>query len=54
MKGIIFKPYKFNQYRSNYYALLEMGDTANHIDEAVRTAKYLAEILESVFEDIKK
>lgn len=54
MKGVIFKPYKFNQYCSNYYALLEMGDTANHIDEVIRTAKYLAEILASVFEDIKK
>ncbi|WP_129596739.1 stage II sporulation protein P [Anaerophilus nitritogenes] len=52
-KKIIPKPYKFNQYNSDYYVLLEMGNTANTIDEAERTAKYLGEILNEVLEDIK-
>ncbi|WP_053957582.1 stage II sporulation protein P [Inediibacterium massiliense] len=52
-KKIITKPYKFNQYNSDYYALIEVGNTANTIDEAERTAKYLGEILSQVLEDIK-
>ncbi len=53
-KGVIYKPYKFNQYNSDYYALLEIGDTANHIDESLRTATYLAEIIDEVIKDLKK
>ena len=45
---------KFNQYNSDYYALIEVGTTANHIDEATRTTKYLAEIIDAVIKDIRK
>ncbi len=53
-KKPIPKEYKFNQYYSDYYALIEVGDTANTIDEAVRTSDYLAEILEKIIQEIKK
>ncbi|WP_255547859.1 stage II sporulation protein P [Crassaminicella indica] len=53
-KKTITKPYRFNQFNSDYYALIEIGNTANNIDEAIRTTKYLAEILDRVINDIKK
>lgn len=53
-KKTITKPYKFNQFNSDYYALIEIGNTANYIDEALRTTKYLGEILDQVIKDINK
>ncbi|NLK72638.1 MAG: stage II sporulation protein P [Clostridiales bacterium] len=53
-EGIILKPYKFNQYVSDYYILMELGDNENNIEEALITAEYFAEILYSVICDIKK
>lgn len=53
-KKTITKPYKFNQYNSDYYILIEIGNTANHIDEAIRTTKYVAEIMDQVIKDIKR
>ncbi|WP_243116523.1 stage II sporulation protein P [Marinisporobacter balticus] len=53
-KKTITKPYKFNQFNSDYYALIEIGNTANYIDEAVRTTKYVGEILDQVIKDINK
>lgn len=52
--GIIEKPYKFNEYVSDYYILLEIGDNENNIDEALVTGEYFGEILFAVIEDIKK
>ncbi len=52
--GIIEKPYKFNEYVSDYYILLEIGDNENDIKEALKTADCFAEILYSVINDIKK
>lgn len=54
-KKTIVKDYaKFNQYKSDISLLIEIGSNANHIDEAVRTTKYLAEIMDSVIKDIKE
>lgn len=52
-KNIIIKPSgKFNQYVSDYYALIEVGSNLNTIDEAKESAKYIGEILHKVLEDI--
>ncbi|QZY56534.1 stage II sporulation protein P [Crassaminicella profunda] len=53
-KKTITKPYRFNQFNSDYYALIEIGNTANNIDEAVRTTKYLSQVLDQVIKDIKR
>lgn len=53
-KKTITKPYRFNQFNSDYYALIEIGNTANNIDEAMRTTKYVAKVLDQVIKDIKK
>lgn len=53
-EGIIEKPYKFNEYVSDYYILLEIGDNENHINEALETADCFANILTEVISDIKK
>ncbi len=54
-KKTIVKDYaKFNQYKSDFSLLIEIGSNANHIDEAIRTTKYLAEIMDSVINDIKE
>lgn len=54
-KKTIVKDYaKFNQYKSDISLLIEIGSNANHIDEAIRTTKYLAEIIDSVIKDIKE
>lgn len=54
-KKTIVKDYaKFNQYKSDFSLLIEVGSNANHIDEAIRTTKYLAEIMDSVIKDIKE
>lgn len=44
-KPILLKTFKFNQYKSDYYALLEVGNNTNTIEEAEKTAKYLSEII---------
>lgn len=53
-KPTITRDFRFNQYNSDYYALLEVGNTANNIEEALRTSKYLAEIIDSVIQDIRE
>ncbi|WZL74617.1 stage II sporulation protein P [Clostridiaceae bacterium 35-E11] len=53
-KKIIKKGFKFNQYNSDYYALIEVGNTANYIEEALKTSEYLARILDEVVKDIKE
>lgn len=50
--GIIEKPYKFNEYVSDYYILLELGDNQNDIKEALKTADCFAEVLSAVIEDL--
>lgn len=37
--------YKFNQYKSDYYALFEIGSNANTIEEAEGTAEYLSQVI---------
>ncbi|MDO4481677.1 MAG: stage II sporulation protein P [Bacillota bacterium] len=49
---IIEREYKFNQYLSNNYLLLEIGNNGNTIDEAVLTGKLLADVLEAVMREI--
>jgi len=51
---IINKAYKFNQYISDYYILLEVGNNENNIKEAKITAKYFAQVLAEVIKDIKQ
>ncbi len=54
-KGIIVKPKgKFNQFVSDYYALIEVGSNLNTLDEAKESAKYIGEILHKVLEGIDK
>jgi stage II sporulation protein P len=54
-KKTLMKDYaKFNQYNSDYYLLIEIGNISNHTDEAIRTTKYVAEIMDSVIQDIKE
>jgi len=42
---IIEKPFKYNEYKSDYYALLEIGSNANTIEESINTAHYLSEVI---------
>jgi len=44
-RPIILKKFKYNQYKSNYYALLEVGNNTNTIEESERAAKYLGEVI---------
>lgn len=44
-RALIEKPYKFNEYVSDYYMLLELGNNQNHIDEANASARYFGKIL---------
>lgn len=37
--------YKLNQYKSDYYALFEIGSNANTIEEAERASKYLSQVI---------
>ncbi len=54
-KGIIIKQSgRFNQYLSDYCALIEVGSNLNTIDEARESAKYIGEILHKVIEGIEK
>lgn len=48
---IIEKAYKFNQYVSDYYLLLEVGNNENNIREAKASAKYLADVFAKVIND---
>jgi len=50
---IIEKPYKFNQYVSDYHILLEVGNNENTIEEAKLAGKYFADVLASVIKDIE-
>ena len=47
-KPIVEKPYKFNEYVSDTYILLEMGNNANTIDEVNAAMPYLAKVLAEV------
>lgn len=54
-KGIIIKQSgKFNQYLSDYCALIEVGSNLNTIEEARESAKYIGEILHKVIEGLEK
>ena len=54
-KGIIVKPAgKFNQYVSNYYALIEVGSNLNTLDEAKESAKLIGQVLSTVINNIQK
>lgn len=44
-RPILLKKFKYNQYKSDYYALLEVGSNVHTIEEAERTAKYLSEVI---------
>lgn len=52
-RRIIEKPYKFNQYVSDYHLLVEMGNNENTIEEAKQGGKYLADVLAEVIKDIQ-
>jgi stage II sporulation protein P len=52
--GILLKPTgKYNQFLSDYSALIELGSNLNTMDEAMETAKLVAEILSLVIENIQ-
>lgn len=54
-KGIIVKPAgKFNQYVSNYYALIEVGSNLNTLDEAKESAKLIGQVLSVVINNIQE
>ncbi|SET41877.1 stage II sporulation protein P [Natronincola peptidivorans] len=54
-KHVLVKPYgSFNQFLADHYGLLEVGSNANTIQEARRTAVYLAEVLADSLDLIKK
>ncbi|ABR49194.1 Stage II sporulation P family protein [Alkaliphilus metalliredigens QYMF] len=54
-KPVLVKPYgQFNQFLVDHYALLEVGSNANHIDEAKRTAVYLAEVMADTLDLLKE
>ena len=51
--GIVIKPVgKYNQYLSDYSALIEIGSNLNTIEEAKETAKLVGEILSIVIDNI--
>jgi stage II sporulation protein P len=53
-KKTIKKPYKFNEYNSDHYILIEIGNTQNNIEEATKGAYYVGKILDEVIKDIKE
>ncbi|KNF09366.1 stage II sporulation P [Gottschalkia purinilytica] len=54
-RGVTVKSYgKFNQYVSDYSALIEVGSNLNTIEEAKESGKLLGEILNKVITDIKQ
>ncbi len=53
--GIVIKPVgRYNQFLSDYSALIEIGSNLNTIEEAKETAKLVGEILSIVIENIQK
>ena len=50
---IIEKPYKFNQYVSDYHLLLEVGNNENTIEQAKLTGKYFGDVLAKAIKDIE-
>ena len=53
--GIIIKPVgKYNQFLSDYSALIEVGSNLNTMNEAMETAKILGEILNIVIDNIQE
>lgn len=53
--GILIKPKgKYNQFLSNYSALIELGSNLNTMEEAMETAKLVAEILSIVIDNLKE
>lgn len=54
-RGIIVKPTgKYNQYKSDYSALLEIGYNINTVEQASESAKLVGEILSLVLTSIKE
>lgn len=49
---IIERDYKFNQYLSDYYVLLEVGNNGNTIEETEMTGKLLGDVIEAVMREI--
>ncbi|SHD77454.1 stage II sporulation protein P [Schnuerera ultunensis] len=53
--GIMIKPVgKYNQFLSDYSALIEVGSNLNTMEEAMETARILGEILSIVVENIQE
>ncbi len=50
-RDVIEKPYKFNEYVSDYYMLLEVGNNQNHIDESVAAAQCFGKVLAEAIKD---
>lgn len=50
---IIEKPYKFNQYVSDYHLLLEVGNNQNTIEQAKLTGKYFGDVLAKAIMDLE-
>lgn len=54
-KGIVIKPYgKYNQHKSDYSSLIELGYNINNIEEATEGAKLIGEILSLAVTKIKE
>lgn len=49
---IIERDYKFNQYLSDYYLLLEVGNNGNRIEEVELTGVLIADVLEAIMSEI--
>lgn len=53
--GIVIKPIgKYNQFLSDYSALIEIGSNLNTMEEAMETARIVGEILSAAIDKIKK
>ncbi|HHV38400.1 MAG TPA: stage II sporulation protein P [Tepidimicrobium sp.] len=53
--GIVVKPVgKYNQFLSDYSALIEIGNNLNTMEEAEESAKLVGEILDLVIQNIRK
>lgn len=51
--GILIKPKgKYNQFLSDYSALVEIGSNINTMEEALETAKLFGELLDIVIQNI--
>ena len=52
---VVVKPYgRFNQYMADNGLLIEIGNNATSTKESQGICKYLAEILDEYYSDIKK